>query len=216
MKEEKVYIKSTGILLEGLQFIQKDGITKGGVILCHPHPLYGGNMFNSVIGTATKVAQQEGFSTFRFNYRGVGESEGSYGDGIGEMDDVKAAIDYLHSKVQDTSQSLILLGYSFGVKVGFPVAINDDRVKAIIAIAPTVEFDTFDYLKGCKKYKLFIAGDEDIYCPSDKIKELFKGLDEPKHLFIINGADHFFFDKEQSIIEPLRDFLRDIIREKTF
>lgn len=211
MKEEKVFIKLNEIKLEALQLIRREEKVKGGLILCHPHPLYGGDMYNPVIETAAKVAQEEGFSTLRFNFRGVGKSEGTYGDGIGEMQDVKAAIDYFHSNLKDANSFLILLGYSFGVRAGFPVAINDERVKGLIAIAPALEFDDLEYLKDYKKEKLFIAGDEDSYCPFWKLNDLFKRLFEPKHLFIIPGADHFFFGQRESIVQPLRDFLRKFI-----
>lgn len=210
MKEEKVFIKSTDIQLEALQLIQREELSKGGIILCHPHPLYGGDMYNPIIETAAHVAWEEGFSTLRFNFRGVGESGGTYSDGIGEMEDVKAAMDYLFSKIKNTNQFLLILGYSFGVRASFPVAVNDERVKGLIAIAPAIEFDDLEYLKGCKKEKLFISGDEDSYCPPSKIRNLFERLDEPKHLFILPGIDHFFFSQHQSIIQPLQNFLRKI------
>ena len=100
MKEEKVFIPSTGIQLEGLLSIQEASSFRGGVILCHPHPQYGGDMDHPVITTAVEAASQEGFSTLRFNFRGVGESEGSYGEGIGEREDVKAVTDYLYSRLK--------------------------------------------------------------------------------------------------------------------
>ena len=95
MREEKVLIPSSAIRLEGLLSNQEALHLKGGVILCHPHPQYGGDMYNPVIAIAVEAASQEGFATLRFNFRGVGESEGSYGEGIGEREDVKAVIEYL-------------------------------------------------------------------------------------------------------------------------
>jgi len=215
MNEERIFIQSVGIKLEGLQSIQKREASKFGIILCHPHPLYGGDMYNPVIEMASKVAQEEGISTLRFNFRGVGNSEGAYGEGIGEMEDVKAAIKYFYSKLLDNNPYLILLGYSFGVRVGFPIAVHDDRIKGMVAIAPVVEFDDFEYLKGCKKEKLFIAGEDDPYCPPNKLKELFEKLDEPKRIFIIPGVDHFFFNQHKSIVQPLREFFNYLINNPT-
>ncbi len=214
MIEEKVFIKLSEIKLEALQYIKKGEDLIGGVIFCHPHPLYGGDMYNHVIEVAVKAAQEEGFSTLRFNFRGVGESEGSYGDGIGEMEDVKGVIDYFHLKLKDTNPLLIILGYSFGVRASFPVAVNDERIGGLIAISPAIEFDDFEYLKDCKKEKLFIAGDGDPYCPSNKLQSLFERLNEPKHLFIIRGADHFFFGQQQAIATPIKDFLRKIAKKR--
>src|SRR5512136_751774 len=100
MKEEKVFIPSNGIQLEGLLSIQEASSFKGGVVLCHPHPQYGGDMDHPVVTTAAGAAFEEGFSTLRFNFRGVGESGGSYGEGIGERQDVKAVANYFDSRLK--------------------------------------------------------------------------------------------------------------------
>ena len=179
---------------------------KGGVIFCHPHPQYGGNMYNSVINTAVEAASQEGFATLRFNFRGVGESGGSYGEGIGEMEDVEAAINYLSSRLQDPNLSLILLGYSFGAWTGLPVAVKDGRIKGMVAIAPPLELFDFGFLKGCKKRKLFIAGSRDLWCPTSLLEEWYQKLEEPKSLAIIQGADHFYIFHTHLLTQPLREF----------
>ena len=179
---------------------------KGGVIFCHPHPQYGGNMYNSVINTAVEAAFQEGLATLRFNFRGVGESGGSYGEGIGEMEDVEAAINYLSSRLQDPNLPLILLGYSFGAWTGLPVAVKDGRIKGMVAIAPPLELFDFGFLKGCKKRKLFIAGSRDLWCPTSLLEEWYQKLEEPKSLAIIQGADHFFIFHTHLLTQPLRTF----------
>src|SRR5512135_3362999 len=114
MKEEKVVIPNQGIRLEGLLSIQEAPSSRGGVICCHPHPQFGGEMGHPVVTTAVETAFQEGVSTLRFNFRGVGGSEGSYADGVGERQDVKAAADYLDSKLRGRPPLLVLVGYSFG------------------------------------------------------------------------------------------------------
>ena len=184
---------------------------KGGVILCHPHPQYGGNMYNPVINTAVEAASQEGFATLRFNFRGVGESGGSYGEGIGEMEDVGTAIDYLSSRLSDPNLPLILLGYSFGAWTGLPVAVKDGRIKGMVAIAPPLELFDFNFLKGCKKIKLFIAGSRDLWCPTSVLEEWYQKLEEPKSLAIIEGADHFYIFHTHLLTEPLREFLIGIV-----
>jgi len=211
MREEKVFIPSTSIQLEGLMNIQEALPIKGGVILCHPHPQYGGNMYNPVINTAVEAASQEGFATLRFNFRGVGESGGSYGEGIGEMEDVGTAIDYLSSRLSDPNLPLILLGYSFGAWTGLPVAVKDGRIKGMVAIAPPLELFDFNFLKGCKKIKLFIAGSRDLWCPTSVLEEWYQKLEEPKSLAIIEGADHFYIFHTHLLTEPLREFLIGIV-----
>ena len=210
MKEEKVFIQSNGIKLEGLLSIHEALPVKGGVILCHPHPQYGGAMQNSVITTAVEAASQEGFSTLRFNFRGVGESTGSYGEGIGERGDVEAVVEYLSLKLQDSHPPLILLGYSFGAWAGLPIGVRDGRIQGMVAIAPPLEMYDFGFLEGCKKRKLFIAGSRDLFCPSALLEEWYQRLEEPKSLTIVSGADHFFSFHTHLLIEPLREFFKTI------
>lgn len=208
MKEEKVYFPSNEIRLEGLLSIQEASSFRGGIILCHPHPQYGGDMDHPVMTTAVEVASQEGFSTLRFNFRGVGESEGSYGEGIGEREDVKSATEYLSSRIKSDPFPLILLGYSFGAWVGLPIAVEDARFKGMVAIAPPLEIYNFGFLKGCKKNKLFIAGDRDFFCPPSVLKEWYHPIEEPKSLVVIPGADHFFLFHTHFLSPPLKEFLK--------
>jgi len=208
MREEKVFIPAKGFQLEGLLANQEALSMKGGVILCHPHPQYGGDMHNPVISTAADAAYQEGFATLRFNFRGVGKSGGSYGEGIGEREDVRAAIDYFFSAFGHANSPLILLGYSFGAWAALPVGAQDDRVKGMVAIAPPLELYDFGFLKGSKKKKLLLAGDQDLFCPVTLLKTYFDWLDEPKSLTIIEGADHFLFGHHRALVEPLRAFFK--------
>lgn len=208
MREEKVWIPSQGIQLEGLLSIPEAFSMKGGVVLCHPHPQYGGDMHNPVISTAAETALEEECSTLRFNFRGVGRSGGSYGNGVGEREDVKAAIEYLFSKLNPSTLPLILVGYSFGAWAGLSAVTQDNRVMGMVAIAPPLELYDFRLLEGCKKKKLFMAGDQDLFCPAALLESWFGKLDEPKSLAIIEGADHFFFAHTRFLIEPLREFFK--------
>jgi len=208
MKEEKVFIPADGIQLEGLLSIQEASSFRGGVICCHPHPQYGGEMSHPVMTTALEAAWQEGFSTLRFNFRGVGGSEGSYGEGVGEGQDVRAVANYFDSRLRDSPPLLILVGYSFGAWAGFPVAVEDERFVGMVAIAPPLEIYDFGFLKGCRKKKLFIAGDRDAFCPPSLLERWYQQLDEPKSLTLIPGADHFLFSHIRFLIQPLREFLR--------
>jgi len=210
MKEKRVSIPSGGIWLEGLFNLAETRSLRRGVVLCHPHPLYGGDMYNTVIEAGVEAAFQEACSTLRFNFRGVGGSGGSYEEGVGEREDVKAAIDYLASEINDSKATIVFMGYSFGAWAGLPVAVNDPRINSLIAVAPPLDMYDFEFLKGCKKKKLLIAGSEDLYCPLPELRKLYSQLEEPKSLTIVEGADHFFFSHEPSLISPLREFLRTL------
>ncbi len=210
MKEEKVFIPSTGFRLEGLLSVQEASSSKGGVVLCHPHPQYGGDMDHPIVASAAEAAFEEGFSTLRFNFRGVGESGGSYGEGIGEREDVKSAADYLYSTFKGNHSPLVLVGYSFGVWAGFPIAMQDQRFEGMVAVAPPLQIYDLGFLQGCKKKKLFIAGDQDLFCPRSLLEEWYRQLEEPKSLSIIPGADHFFLFHIRFLIQPLKEFLKAI------
>ena len=210
MKEEKVFFPSKGVQLEGLLNIQEAFSIKRGAVLCHPHPQYGGDMHNLVISTAVDAASQGGFSTLRFNFRGVGRSGGSYSEGVGEREDVKAAIEYLFSALGHSDAPLALLGYSFGAWAALPVGIQDNRIKGMVAIAPPLGLYDFGFLEGSKKIKLLMAGDQDFFCPTTLLESWFERLEEPKTLAIIEGADHFFFAHHRQLIEPLKEFLKSI------
>ena len=213
MREEKVFVPSHDIQLEGLLSIQEASSFRGGVVLCHPHPQYGGDMNHPVVTTAAEAAFQEGFSTLRFNFRGVGGSGGSYGGGVGEREDVKVVADYLFSKMENKHYPLILLGYSFGAWAGFPIAIEEERFAGMVAVAPPLEVFDFGFLRGCKKRKLFIVGNRDFFCPLSLLEKWYEQLEEPKSLFIIPGADHFFLFHTQYLIQPLREFFKKISSE---
>ncbi len=208
MNEKKVFIPSTGIRLEGLLSIQEASSFEGGVVLCHPHPQYGGDMDHPVVTTAAEAAIEEGFSTLRFNFRGVGRSEGSYGEGIGEREDVKAAADYLYSTLKGSHPPMVLVGYSFGVWAGFPIAMQDERFEGMVAVAPPLQIYDLGFLQGCKKKKLFIAGDRDLFCPRSLLEEWYQQLDEPKSLTIIPKADHFFLFHTRFLIQPFKEFFK--------
>jgi hypothetical protein len=181
-----------------------------GIARINTPPQFGGDMNHPVMTTALEAAFQEGFSTLRFNFRGVGESEGSYGEGIGERRDVKAVANYLDSRLKGDPSLLILVGYSFGAWAGFPIAVEDERFEGMVAIAPPLGIYDFGFLKGCKKRKLIIAGDRDSFCPPSLLEEWYQQLEEPKSLALIPGADHFLFFHIRFLIQPLREFFRTL------
>ncbi len=210
MKETKIFFPSGEIKLEGLISSDEALSAKAGIILCHPHPQYGGDMYNPVIESAVHAAFEEGFGTLRFNFRGVGESQGAYTGGVGEKEDIRAAIECLNSRFRERHHSLVLLGYSFGAWVGLPIAVQDERIKAVVAISPPLEMYDFGFFKGFKKNKLILSGDRDLYCPSSRLRAWFDGLDEPKSLILVRGADHFFFSHHQSLIPPLKKYFQSL------
>jgi len=179
--------------LEALLNSGSDTATHAALI-CHPHPRFGGTLHNKVVFHAMKALNSFGFPALRFNFRGTGLSQGEHNHGIGEVDDVRAALDWLD---REFHLPLIFAGFSFGAAVGLRAACPDDRVKALIGLGVPVRpvdersYD-LNFLASCVKPKLFVSGSRDQFGPRAQLEEMVRTASEPKKLVIINSADHFF------------------------
>ena len=198
-----------GLELEGL-LRQGEGANEGRwVMLCHPHPLYGGDMHNNVVEALQRSLAGEGFSTLRFNFRGVGGSSGEYGEGVAEVKDVRDAVDFI-TREAGVDHDCYLLGYSFGAYVGVQGVAADKRVKAIVCISPPVALYDFGVLKEEVRPKLIVSGQRDLICPVLPVEDLFASLPEPKIMHICPGADHFWWGMEAHITDYVLDFFRGL------
>ena len=209
--EERVEIPSDDVILVG-GYTPSDAAT-AGVVICPPHPFYGGTMENNVVFAVRDALVSIGFSTLRFNFRGVG---GSGGRSTGELldgRDVGAAIDFLEGK-SGKGAPLFLVGYSYGAWVGLFHAISDERVDGWIAISPPTTMFDFSYLSFASGPKLFIAGDADFLCEAYAIREMASRLTDPKKVVVIPGADHFFWGHENYLIKEVQDFMENFCDPK--
>jgi uncharacterized protein len=163
---------------------------KRAAIVCHPHPLFGGTMHNKVAFRIARSFQDAGFAVLRFNFRGVGGSEGVHDNGLGEQDDLRAAIEFVDAKYHESE--VWIAGFSFGAAVMLRAVSCDDRVRALIAAGVPVGQYDLSGVAQCQKPKLFVQGSLDQFGASKDLERLFATLDEPKELKIIEGADHFF------------------------
>jgi alpha/beta superfamily hydrolase len=203
--EEHVMFPVGEITLEGLLWAPPQAASIGAV-LCHPHPLYGGEMHNNVVSALADAFQRAGIATLRFNFRGVGQSGGSHGDGEAELEDVKAAVSYLLSRQH--VQTIVVVGYSFGSMVGLQAGAVDPRVHKLIGIAFPLGFRDPSFLLGVTKPKLLISGDHDNYSPIPALQDLLAQLPDPKQLVVVTGADHFFWGQEGEIAKAAVEFLQ--------
>jgi len=174
-------------------------------LVCHPHPLYGGTLHNKVVFHTMKALNSFGYPVLRFNFRGTGLSEGEHDSGFGEVDDVRAALDWLDGEFH---LPMIFAGFSFGAAVGLRAACPDSRVKAVIGLGvPVVPADErsydFDFLRDCNKPKLLLSGARDQFGPKAKLQEVAAALPEPKKLVLIEGADHFFEGRLRELREAV-------------
>lgn len=178
------------------------------VLVCHPHPLGGGTMHNKVVYHAMKVFQGLGMPVLRFNFRGTGLSEGEHDHGIGEQDDVRAALDWLDSSYR---RPLLVAGFSFGAAVSLRACCGDERVKGLVGLGiPTrAEGRDYDYafLSACKKPKLFISGDRDQFGPQTQVEAIIQNAAEPKEFHWIPEADHFFVGKLDKMQAAIRSWV---------
>jgi alpha/beta superfamily hydrolase len=179
---------------------------RGGLVICHPHPLYGGDMENPVVVRAAEVGSESGLSTLRFNFRGVGRSSGHHAHGEGEADDLKAALEALRSRVPGRPP-LGVAGYSFGAWVAARVAGSGTSLAALCLIAPPLSMLDFGPLGEADVDVLLVSGTRDPYCPHDALVALAARF-RTARVDTIEGADHFFFGKLFPLGETIRDWAR--------
>lgn len=176
------------------------------VIVCHPHPLYGGDMSSDVVFAICQALAQQSIATLRFNFRGVGKSGGEFGGGIAEQEDVRAALAFVLSTPNIDQKRIGLAGYSFGASVALPVAIQDGRVKLLALVSPPLADSGWEQLKGYTKPKFFIVGDNDFVIPQQQFWQQVKDIPEPKQYEIISGADHFWAGFEEEVAQKVTQF----------
>ncbi len=177
---------------------------KAGLVLCHPHPLYGGDMDNPVIVRSAEVAREEGVATLRFNFRGVGRSGGAHDEGRGEVADAVASLRALAEQIGGAP--LGLLGYSFGAWI-VAHAIAREPARAVALIAPPLAMRPLPPVDPSRLEVLVAAGTQDPYCPLPDLDRLAASLPGAT-VERIAGADHFFFGKLYPLGEVVRGFCR--------
>lgn len=167
-------------------------------------------MYNNVVAAVCAALPARGWAALCFNFRGVAGSQGAYGGGLGEQEDVTAALSYLAGMPEVAHDRLGVAGYSFGAWVGLSAAADDARVKALVAISPPLPMYDFGFLRACAKPKLFLYGNRDEYVDAATLKELLAALPEPKEHVAFAGVDHFWLAREEVIAEAVGTFLTGI------
>ena len=180
-----------------------EGDQQKGVVITHPHPLYGGDMHNNVVDIVSRAYQKNGYTTLKFNFRGVGGSQGSYSDGVGEQEDVRAAVLYL----ADTgARQIDLAGYSFGAWVNALSVKNGLRVANMIMVSPPVAFIDFKLISELGSLRLIVTGSRDDIAPADMVEKLYPAGNPNAKFEVISGADHFYGGYQDKLEAVLADF----------
>lgn len=206
MAGSRVIFLSEGYGIEGRLHVGGDR----AVVVTHPHPLYGGDMDNDVVTTITSAFQKAGYTTLRFNFRGVGRSEGRYGDGVGEQEDVCAAVAHLekhgHANVE-------LSGYSFGTWINALCAGTRLLGIRMTMVAPPTAFVDFGPVSRLDGLDTVITGSRDDIAPPDMLQRLTAHWNPEARLEILPGADHFFFGYLKALEAMLEKTLRGAAME---
>lgn len=195
--EKNVYFESENYKIHGL--LDRNSDDKG-IIVTHPHPLYGGDMFNPVVNAIVKAYLDKGYTTLRFNFRGTGKSEGAFGDGVGEANDVRAAIRYFHSLGIDTVD---VAGYSFGAWVNSKAGC--DAIREMVMVSPPIGMIEFDEGLKLPCLKLVVTGSRDDIAPVSVIEKNLPLWNPEARFEIIDGVDHFYsggIEKLKALLPP--------------
>jgi alpha/beta superfamily hydrolase len=194
------------ILLEGVWHFPEATAPFPAVIVCHPHPLYGGDMSNNIVFAICQALTQQSIAAFRFNFRGVRKSGGTFGGGTAEQEDVRAALAFVLSTPNIDPKRIGLAGYSFGTSVIVPVAVQDEQVKLLALVSPALSDSGWEQLKVYAKPKFLIVGDNDFVLPQREFWQRVKNISEPKQCQIITGADHFWAGFEEEVAQKVTQF----------
>jgi alpha/beta superfamily hydrolase len=193
--------------LEGLLDTAKT--PRAAVVFAHPLPTHGGTMHTKAVFQGAKGLARIGCAVLRFNFRGVGSSAGTFDAGPGEMDDYRAALDFVHARYPGVP--LWTAGFSFGSWVALEVGAADPRVTTLIGIAPPISRDNYSFANtiATTKPKFFVQGDLDQIAPLKDLWAFYARLQEPKELVVIGGANHLFEGHTREVGEALEDLLGD-------
>jgi uncharacterized protein len=206
LNSKPVFFPCGDIQLEGVLHLPERNGPFPIVIVCHPHPLYGGDMDNNVVMAVCSALVKNSIAALRFNFRGVGNSGGNYSEGFGEQDDLRAALDFLSTLKDVDSERIGLAGYSFGGMVALAVAVKDNRVKQLALISPALQEEGWEQLRAYTLPKLILVGDNDTSVTYRPFRRFFG---DARHYQVIAGVDHFWVGFEPLISDKIARFFNE-------
>src|SRR6201997_3249707 len=179
-------------------------------IILHPHPQHGGTMNNKVVYNLYYVFVRKGFSVLRFNFRGVGRSQGEFDNGLGELSDAASALDWLQS-VNPNAAACWVAGFSFGAWIGMQLLMRRPEIEGFISVAPPANLYDFSFLAPCPSSGLIVHGDKDAVVPAKDVSALVDKRKTQRGIVIdqkvIGGANHFFDGKIDVLMATIGAYL---------
>ena len=184
-------------------------------LILHPHPQAGGTMNNAIVQALFKTFVRRGFATLRFNFRGVGKSQGVFDNGIGELSDAASALDWVQSIHPEATQTWIA-GFSFGAWIGMQLLMRRPEIDGFISIAPPANKYDFTFLAPCPSSGLIVQGDKDEIVPHDAVQKLVNKLSQQKDIKIdyrlVPGANHFFSLHNEQLLTHIDEYLTKSVK----
>ena len=179
-------------------------------LLLHPHPLYGGTMNNPIVMELYNIFDALGFSTFRFNFRGVGKSEGKFDNGLGELADATAALDWVQRQNPNTNQCWVS-GFSFGAVICMQLLMRRPEITRFVSVSPQPNLYDFNFLAPCPASGLIVHGKKDEIAPLDDVQKLAQKLQAQKNITVeyeeISGANHFYDNEIPKLKKVIENYI---------
>ena len=203
-----IMFPSGELALEGILHLPDAEGRFPGVVICHPHPQYGGNMYNVIVASLAQSLCDAGIAALRFHFRGVDMSEGSFDGGIGEIEDAEEAMNFLSLHDNIDASRVGIAGYSFGAAVALAAAWRSNTAQALVSIAcPSRVFNEMS-ARELLLPKLLALGEHDHDFPAQQFRFMARRYTDPKAIEIIGGADHFFGGHVSEVVELATEFFR--------
>ena len=213
MRQSAVSFKAKGLNFEGIVATPDDvGSSVPGVVICHPHPLFGGNMDNNVVIALSFTLVEQGFATIRFNFRGVGNSEGEHSKGENEYQEVLGAFELMKAWNGVDGGKLGLVGYSFGTGVILGSKDVQKKAKSIALVSPNIRALSDTPLKKAKTPTMIITGSRDKLVEAENLQENLDAFAKAPQFEVVNGADHFWGGMERQAAEPVAEFFAENLK----
>lgn len=179
-------------------------------LILHPHPQGGGTMNNKIVYNLYQSFAQRGFAVLRFNFRGVGRSQGTFDNGIGELSDAAAALDWMQQFNPDAQQCWVA-GFSFGAWIGMQLLMRRPEIRGFISVAPPANLYDFSFLAPCPSSGLIVQGTADEIVTPSAVQKLVDKLKTQKHITIdydtVDGANHFFENEQEQLMDSVNRYL---------
>ena len=198
---ESYFLDGAAGKIECLLEEPESGPAREACLVCHPHPLYGGSMHNKVVYRMARALRRSGSVVLRFNFRGVGKSEGAHDEGKGELEDARLLLEGLRSRYPALPYSVA--GFSFGSRIALRLGCSVEGVRRVIAVGFPTKSANVEYLKNCLTLKVFVQSTNDEHGPRAELETIYRDIAEPKQIHWVPAADHFFRDGLDALEETI-------------